>query len=113
GSGYLGTEVWIIGDTAGPGDGVYNGGTLTQVANEPLPSSQGAYFVVAGGNGQGHFAADWFIGGPTVLGPQTYDVASNPFGSTSTIALGAIDQGVTNPAQQQGTTLLLNVGNGQ
>src|SRR5713101_8687089 len=28
-SGYVGTESWVIGDTAGSGGGIYNGGTLT------------------------------------------------------------------------------------
>src|SRR5258708_11816066 len=32
-SGYVGTESWVIGDTAGPGGGIFNGGTPRGAAN--------------------------------------------------------------------------------
>src|SRR5712692_2870493 len=50
--GSAGTECWVIGDTAGAGGGIYNGGTLTVTANELVPSSQGVFSVVAGNNGK-------------------------------------------------------------
>src|SRR5205807_7285927 len=46
-SGYVGTESWVIGDTAGPGSGIYNGGTLTVTANQLAPPSQGIFAVAA------------------------------------------------------------------
>jgi hypothetical protein len=109
-SGYVGTEVWVIGDSAGTGGGIYNGGALTVVANELTSSSQGSYYVGAGGNGKTYLIADWSNGQQVILGLQTYDVASKTFGSTATIGLGNIDQGQPYTAQQQGTSLLLNAG---
>src|SRR5712671_7411951 len=51
-SGYAGTECWVIGDTAGAGGGIYNGGALTVVANQITPSIQSIFTAVAGNNGK-------------------------------------------------------------
>src|SRR6266436_757151 len=73
-SGYVGTESWVIGDTAGPGGGIYNGGTLTVTANELVPSSQGVLSVVAGNNGKTHYASSYSNGSQIVVALQIYDV---------------------------------------
>ncbi|UVO35209.1 hypothetical protein KUL72_27695 [Bradyrhizobium arachidis] len=110
-SGYAGTEAWVIGDTAGAGGGIYNGGTLTVTASELTPTSQGIFGVSAGGNGKTYYASTYPSGSQLILALQAYDVASNSFGSISTINLGAIDQGGSSyTAQQLGTSLLLDAG---
>src|SRR6266700_1542729 len=109
-SGYVGTESWVIGDTAGPGGGLYNGGTLTVTANQLAPPSQGILAVAAGNNGKTYYASDYSSGGQILLALQTYDTATNAFGPVSTINLGNIDQGDSNTAQQLGTSLLLDAG---
>ena len=109
-SGYVGTESWVIGDTAGPGGGLYNGGTLTVTANQLAPPSQGIFAVAAGNNGKTYYASDYSSGGQILLALQTYDAATNAFGPVSTINLGNIDQGDSNTAQQLGTSLLLDAG---
>ncbi len=109
-SGYVGTESWVIGDTAGSGGGIYNGGTLTVTANQLAPPSQGIFAVAAGGNGKSYYASDYSSGNQILLALQTYDTATNTFGPVSTISLGNIDQGGSNTAQQLGTSLLLDAG---
>src|ERR1700704_6474999 len=109
-SGYVGTECWVIGDTAGPGGGIYNGGTLTVTANELVPSSQGVFSVVAGNNGKTYYASSYSNGSQIVVALQIYDVATSTFGPISTIGLGKIDQGGSYTAQQLGTSLLLDAG---
>ncbi|QDW42164.1 phosphoesterase [Bradyrhizobium sp. KBS0727] len=109
-SGSPGTECWVIGDTAGAGGGIYNGGTPTVTASELLPSSQGTFAVVAGSNGKAYYASDYRSGSQIVLTLQTYDAATNTFGPISTIGLGNIDQGGSYTAQQLGTSLLLDAG---
>jgi hypothetical protein len=108
GGGLLGTEVWVIGDTAGAGGGIYNGGTMTVVANEVTSSSQGIYRVVAGNNGKAYYASSNSSGSQVVVTLQVYDVATKTFGPVSTIGLGKIDQGGSYTAQQLGTPLLLD-----
>ncbi|WP_035973166.1 alkaline phosphatase family protein [Bradyrhizobium sp. WSM3983] len=107
-SGYAGTENWIIGDTAGAGGGIYGGGTLSVTASEVMPSTQGIFAVASGTNGKTYYASDYSSGGQIVVALQTYDKATNTFSTTSTIALGNIDQGGSYTAQQQGTSLLLD-----
>jgi hypothetical protein len=107
-SGYVGTESWVIGDTAGAGSGLYNGGTLTVTANELTPPSQGVFTVAAGGNGKTYYASDYSSGGQILLALQTYDKATNTFGPTSTLSLGNIDEGGAYTVQQKGTSLLLD-----
>ena len=107
-SGYAGTENWIIGDTAGTGGGIYGGGTLSVAASEAMPSSQGIFAVASGNNGKTYYASDFSSGGQIVVALQTYDKATNTFSTTSTIALGNIDQGGSYTVQQQGTSLLLD-----
>ena len=109
-SGYAGTECWVIGDTAGAGGGLYNGGMLTVVANQITPSTQSIFTVVAGNNGKTYYASDYSSGSQVVVTLQTYDAATNTFGPASTISLGNIDQGGTYTAQQLGTGLLLDAG---
>jgi hypothetical protein len=109
-SGYAGTECWVIGDTAGAGGGIYNGGALTVVANQITPSTQSIFKVVAGNNGKTYYASDYSSGSQVLVTLQTYDAATNTFGSASTISLGNIDQGGTYTAQQLGTSLLLDAG---
>jgi hypothetical protein len=110
-SGYAGTECWVIGDTAGAGGGLYNGGTPTVVANQITPSTQSIFKVVAGNNGKTYYASDYSTSGSQVVVTlQTYDAASNTFGPSSTINLGNIDQGGAYTAQQLGTSLLLDAG---
>jgi len=109
-SGYAGTETWVIGKTAGPGGGLYGGGTMTVVANEITPSSQGVFAVTAGNNGKTYYACDYSTGSQVVAVVQAYDTATATFGPATTIALGNIDQGGSYTAQQQGTTLLLDAG---
>jgi hypothetical protein len=106
-SGFGGTELWVIGDTAGAGGGIYNGGQLTVVANQVTSPNQGIFSVVAGNNGKAYYACDYSTGSQIVVALQTYDVATKTFGPVSTIPLGNIDQGGTYTAQQKGTTLLL------
>jgi hypothetical protein len=108
-SGYAGTETWVIGDTAG-GGGIYNGGTLTVVASQLLPSSQGVFTEVTGNNGKTYYASSYSNGSQIVVTLQAYDKATNTFGPTSTIGLGNIDQGGSYTAQQQGASLLLDAG---
>ena len=108
GSGYVGTESWVIGDTAGPGGGLYNGGTLTVTANQLMPSNQGVFTVAASGNGKTYYASDYSSGGQILLALQTYDKTTNTFGSISTLSLGNIDQGGAYTVQQKGTSLLLD-----
>ncbi|WP_284310690.1 alkaline phosphatase family protein, partial [Labrys miyagiensis] len=110
GGGRQGTAVWVIGDTAGSGGGIYNGGALTTVANEITSSNQGIYRVVAGSNGKTYYASTFATGSQVALTVQIYDVASKTFGPVSTIGLGNIDQGGSYTAQQQGTSLLLDAG---
>ncbi|MEW6642052.1 MAG: Ig-like domain-containing protein [Pseudomonadota bacterium] len=109
-SGYAGTETWVIGKTAGPGGGLYGGGTMTVVANEVTPSSQGVFAVTAGNNGETYYACDYSTGSQIVAVVQAYNTATGTFGPSTTIALGNIDQGGSYTAQQQGTTLLLDAG---
>lgn len=109
-SGYAGMGWWVIGDTAGPGGGIYNGGTLTITANQLTPASQGIFAVAAGNNGKAYYASDYSNGSQIVVTLQTYDAATNTFGPASTIGLGNIDQGGTYTAQQLGTGLLLDAG---
>ncbi len=109
-SGYVGTECWVIGDTAGAGGGIYNGGTLTVVANQITPSTQSIFAAVAGNNGKTYYASDYSSGSQVLVTLQTYDAATNTFGSASTLSLGNIDQGGAYTAQQLGTSLLLNAG---
>ncbi len=108
--GSAGTECWVIGDTAGAGGGIYNGGTLTVTANELVPSSQGVFSVVAGNNGKTYYASSYSNGSQIVVALQIYDVATSTFGPISTIGLGKIDQGGSYTAQQLGTSLLLDAG---
>ena len=107
-SAYAGTENWIIGDTAGAGGGIYGGGTLNLTASEIMPSTQGIFAVASGNNGKTYYASDFSSGGQIVVALQTYDKATNTFSTTSTIALGSIDQGGSYTLQQQGTSLLLD-----
>jgi hypothetical protein len=109
-SGTAGTEAWVIGDTAGAGGGIYNGGTLTVVGNEVLPASQSIFTVAAGNNANAYYASDYSNGSQIVVTLQTYNATTNTFGPTSTIGLGKIDQGGSYTAQQLGTNLLLNAG---
>ena len=109
-SGYAGTECWIIGDTAGAGGGIYNGGTLTVTANEVTPATQGIFRSVTGNNGKTYYACDYNNGSQIVVSVQVYDVATNTFGPVSTVALGNIDQGGAYTSQQLGTNLLLDAG---
>jgi len=103
-SGYAGTECWVIGDTAGAGGGIYNGGALTVVANQITPSIQSIFTAVAGNNGKTYYASDYSSGSQVVVTLQTYDAATNTFGPASTINLGNIDQGGAYTAQQWGRT---------
>jgi hypothetical protein len=109
-SGYAGTECWVIGDTAGAGGGIYNGGALTVVANQITPSIQSIFTAVAGNNSKTYYASDYSSGSQVVVTLQTYDAATNAFGPASTINLGNIDQGGAYTAQQLGTNLLLDAG---
>jgi hypothetical protein len=109
-SGYAGTETWVIGKTAGAGGGLYNGGTMTVVANQVTPSNQGIFTVATGSNGITYYACDYSTGSQIVAVVQAYNTATSTFGPATTIALGNIDQGGTYTAQQQGTTLLLDAG---
>lgn len=110
GGGWQGTEAWVIGKTAGAGGGLYNGGTMTVVANQIASPSQGIFTVTAGNNGKTYYACDYSTGSQIVIALQTYDTATNAFGPVATLSLGNIDQGGTYTAQQQGTTLLLDAG---
>jgi hypothetical protein len=108
-SGTAGTEAWVIGDTAGAGGGIYNGGTLTVAANQLLPANQNIFKLVAGNNGKTYYASTYSPGGSQVVVTlETYDAASNTFGPSTTLNLGNIDQGGTYTAQQLGTSLLLD-----
>jgi len=109
-SGYAGTETWVIGKTAGAGGGLYNGGTMTVVANQITPSNQGVFTVATGSNGTTYYACDYSTGSQIVAVVQAYNATTNTFGPATTIALGNIDQGGTYTAQQQGTSLLLDAG---
>jgi hypothetical protein len=108
GGGWQGTDLWVIGDTAGAGGGIYNGGTMTVVANEVTSSSQGIYRVTAGNNGKTYYASSYSGSGQIVVTLQIYDVATGTFGPVSTIGLGNIDQGGSYTAQQLGTSRLLD-----
>ncbi len=107
-SGFVGTESWVIGDTAGPGGGLYNGGTLTVTANELTPSNQSVFTVAASSGSKTYYASDYSSGGQILLALQTYDKSTNTFGAISTLSLGNIDQGGAYTVQQKGTSLLLD-----
>ena len=92
------------------GGGLYNGGTMTVLANQITPSNQGIFSVAAGNNGKTYYACDYSTGSQIVVVVQAYDVATSTFGPATTISLGNIDQGGSYTAQQQGTTLLLDAG---
>ena len=109
-SGYAGTETWVIGKTAGAGGGLYNGGTMTVVANQITPSNQGIFTVATGNNGTTYYACDYSTGSQIVAVVQAYNTATNTFAPATTISLGNIDKGGAYTAQQQGTTLLLDAG---
>ncbi|SDQ89792.1 hypothetical protein SAMN05519103_00037 [Rhizobiales bacterium GAS113] len=112
-SGWQGTELWVIGDTAGAGGGIYNGGTLTVAANQVALPGGSIFKVAAGNNGKSYYAGAYSTGDHTVVTVQTYDLGTNTFGTASTIALGNNDQGnggAELTAQQQGTNLLLDAG---
>src|SRR5882724_8469092 len=66
-SGYVGTECWVVGDTAGAGGGIYNGGALTVVANQITPSTQSIFTAVAGNNGKTYYASDYSSGSQVVV----------------------------------------------
>jgi hypothetical protein len=107
-SGFAGTECWVIGETAGAGGGIYNGGALTVVANQITPAAQSIF--AAGNNGKTYYASDYSTGTQVVVTLQTYDAATNTFGPASTLNLGNIDQGGAYTAQQLGTNRLLDAG---
>ena len=112
-SGFAGTEQWVIGDTAGAGGGIYNGGTMTVVADQIASPNQGIARVVAGNNGQTYYASAENTGSQTLITLQTYNLATNSFGPTTMVSLGNIDQGGGGSdytAQQQGTSVLLDAG---
>ncbi|WP_217578664.1 Ig-like domain-containing protein [Mesorhizobium sp. GbtcB19] len=112
-SGFAGTEQWVIGDTAGAGGGIYNGGTMTVVANQVASPNQGIARVVAGNNGQTYYASAENTGSQTLITLQTYNLATNSFGPTTTVSLGNVDQGGGGSdytAEQQGTSVLLDAG---
>ncbi len=109
-SGYAGTETWVIGKTAGAGGGLYNGGTMTLVANQITPSNQGIFTAATGNNGTTYYACDYSTGSQIVAVVQAYNTATSTFGPATTISLGNIDKGGAYTAQQQGTTLLLDAG---
>jgi hypothetical protein len=73
-----------------------------------MPSTQAIFAVAAGNNGKTYYASDFSSGGQVVIALQTYDKTTNTFSTTSTIALGNIDQGGSYTLQQQGTSLLLD-----
>jgi hypothetical protein len=108
GSDYVGTESWVIGDTAGPDGGLYNAGTLTVTANQLTPSNTGVFTVAASSNGKTYYASNYSSGGQILLAIQTYDTATNTFGPVSTISLGNIDERGAYTIQQKGTSLLLD-----
>ena len=107
-SGYVGTESWVIGNTAGPGGGIYNGGTLTVTANQLTPSNTGVLTVAASNNGKTYYASDYSSASQILLALHTYDKATNTFGPVSTVSLGNIDQGGAYTVQQKGTSHLLD-----
>ncbi|KAA3448792.1 hypothetical protein C7I87_20655 [Mesorhizobium sp. SARCC-RB16n] len=116
GPGYLGSELWVISDTTGAGGGIYNGGTPTVIATQLTDPSLGVFRDVAGNNGKTYFASTYNSGGQSFLALQTYDVASNTFGSMANVSFGNIDQGsggTTFYAQQQGSSVLLDVNDGR
>jgi len=113
GSGFQGTEQWVVGDTAGTDGGIYNGGAPTLVANAVAPASEGDVEVVSGNNGESYYVSAFSNGTHTVTTVQGYNAAANTFGPASTISLGDTDQGGGGSdftAQQQGTNLLLDAG---
>jgi hypothetical protein len=115
-SGYAGTECWVIGDTAGAGGGIYNGGSLTVIANQIAPSSQGIIRVVAGNSGYSYYVSAYSTGNGTDVIIQSYDATTATFGAASSFNLDNSDQGdggSNYTAQQQGTNLLLDVGGTQ
>ncbi|MDX8456326.1 alkaline phosphatase family protein [Mesorhizobium sp. VK9D] len=114
-SGFAGTEQWVISDTAGTGGGLYNGGTMTVVANRLASPTQGISRVVAGNNGRTYYASVVNTGSQTLVTVQTYTLATNSFGPATTVSLGNIDQGgggADFTAQQLGTIVPLDAGDG-
>ncbi len=110
-SGFAGTEEWVIGETT-----VANGGTMTVVANQVASPNQGIARVVSGNNGQTYYASAVNTGSQTLVTVQAYTLATKSFGPATTVSLGNIDQGgggADFTAQQQGTSVLLDVGDGR
>ncbi|MDX8443962.1 phosphoesterase, partial [Mesorhizobium sp. VK3E] len=100
---------------AGAGGGLYNGGTMTVVANRLASPTQGISRVVAGNNGRTYYASVVNTGSQTLVTVQTYTLATNSFGPATTVSLGNIDQGNGSAdftAQQLGTTVPLDAGDG-
>ncbi|SED63550.1 hypothetical protein SAMN05519104_3975 [Rhizobiales bacterium GAS188] len=115
-SGFVGTEQWVIDDTVGSGGGIYNGGTMTIVANQLAPPSEGIARVTAANTGKSFYASVARSGTQSVITVQSYDVATATFGAATSVALGNSDQGdggLDFLAQQQGTSLLLDTGDGR
>ena len=113
GSGFQGTEQWVIGDTAGAYGGIYNGGAPTLVANAIAPPSEGNVEVVAGDNGESYYLSAYSNSTHTITTVQGYNAATKTFGPAITVPLGDTDQGDGGNdfmAQQQGTNLLLDAG---
>ena len=113
--GFAGSAEWVISDTAGANGGIYNGGTMTVVASQVAPASQGAATVIAvGQNGTSYYVSGFTTATHTNVTLQTYDAATQTFGAATTLALGDTDQGpggTSYTAQQLGTSVLLDAGN--
>ena len=80
GSGFQGTEQWVIGDTAGPDGGIYSGGAPTLVANAVAPPSEDDVEVVAGDNGESYYVSAYSNGTHTITTVQGYNAATDTFG---------------------------------
>ena len=116
GGGWQGSACWVIGDTAGSGGGIYNGGTPTIVGTTTTSPNQGIYRVVSGDNGKAYYACVFSPGSQTDIALVTYDAATNTYSPASSISLGNIDQGDGGTfftAQQQGTSILLDANDGR
>ena len=116
GGAFQGTEAFVIGDTSGPGGGIYGGGTMTVTSQLLADPAAGVQREIAVPNGLTYLVSTHSSGTQTNLTLNTYDPVTNTFGTPQTLALGNSDQGNGSgnfTAGQEGTSKLLDAGDGQ
>jgi hypothetical protein len=105
--GYNGTGEWVVNESS-----VAGSATIVPSASNTASSAYGIMRNVAGANGVTFYVSAYSSGTQTILGYQTFST-SGGFSAAQTIAVGDSDVGPGGndyTAQQQGTSLTLDVG---